>query len=130
MSEATERQAEQEQGGQTADGRRPDEQQGGEEQGGQGRSVAEWVSFGIAAAILLAVAGLVVYYWLADPQGPPVLTIARVGDVREVGGNTTSPSSSPTRVATPPRGAGRRRAAHRRRGRGAGRAAVQLSGGR
>ncbi len=95
MSGATERQVEQEQGRHEGDGRRPDEHKGDEgQQGGHGgggqheqsRSTAEWVSFGIAAAILLAVAGLVVYYWLAVEQGPPVLTIAPAGDVREVGG--------------------------------------------
>ena len=61
------------------------------DQGAQDRSLAEWVSFGVAAAILLAVAGLVVYYWLYVPQGPPVLTVAPAGDVREVGGQFYAP---------------------------------------
>lgn len=51
-----------------------------------GQSAAEWVSFGVAAALILAVAGLVAYHWLAVPHGPPVLAAARAGTIREAGG--------------------------------------------
>ena len=63
---------------------RENEGQGDE---GQGRSTAEWVSFGVAAALLLGVAGLIVYHWLAGPQGPPILAAARSGAIREAGGH-------------------------------------------
>jgi uncharacterized protein (TIGR02588 family) len=51
----------------------------------QGRSLAEWISFGIATAFLLAVAGLVFFVWFTAPAGPPVITVIQVGDIREVG---------------------------------------------
>ncbi len=104
MSGATEQAPERTRGRQDGATGRRDERQGGgkqqqpdgegQQQGPgdegrqqeQGRPLAEWVSFGIAAAILLAVAGLVVYYWLAVPQGPTVLTAAPSGEIREVGG--------------------------------------------
>jgi len=35
-----------------------------QEQQQQGRALAEWVSFGIASFILVAIAGLVVHQWL------------------------------------------------------------------
>jgi uncharacterized protein (TIGR02588 family) len=52
----------------------------------RGRSLAEWVSFGIASAILLAVVGLVIYDWVAIPQGAPTLSIAQDGEIREESG--------------------------------------------
>lgn len=39
------------------------------------RSPAEWTTFSIAALILTAIAGLVVYEWLAKEQEPPALTV-------------------------------------------------------
>jgi uncharacterized protein (TIGR02588 family) len=50
----------------------------------QGRSVAEWVSFGISTAILLAVAGLILFWWLTAPKGPPIIRISPAGDIRQV----------------------------------------------
>ncbi len=66
-----------------------DEQNRRDVQGGQhqrdGRGLAEWVTFGIAAALLLGVAALVLYLWFGVPQTPPVITISQRGDVRQVG---------------------------------------------
>ena len=66
------------------DGQTGQTQQQGQQQ--QGRSLAEWVSFGVATALLLAFAGLIRFYWFTAPQGPPVLTISPAGEIREVGG--------------------------------------------
>ncbi len=52
----------------------------------QGRTLAEWVTFGIATALLLGVGGLVLYLWFGVPQTPPVITISQTGDTREVAG--------------------------------------------
>lgn len=57
-----------------------------QDQQAQGRSLAEWVSAGIAAAILLAVAGLVLFVWFTPPAGPPVIIVTQTGDIREVEG--------------------------------------------
>lgn len=48
----------------------------------QERVLAEWISFGIAAAILLVLVGLILYNWFTIPQGPPVIAIAQVGTIR------------------------------------------------
>jgi uncharacterized protein (TIGR02588 family) len=50
------------------------------------RTLAEWVTFGIAALILLAIIGGVIYDWSAMPPSPPVLTIRQTDDVREESG--------------------------------------------
>lgn len=50
-----------------------------------GRPVAEWVSFGFAAVILIFVAGLVFYLWWSFPSTPPVVTVVQTGVVRRVG---------------------------------------------
>lgn len=60
----------------------PSEQAGA---GAGGRSLAEWVSFGVAAAILAAVAGLVVLLWVRSPSTPPKITVTQSGAVRTVG---------------------------------------------
>ncbi len=57
---------------------------GGQE--GQERSPAEWITFGVATAILLALCGLIVYDWLR-PSTPPTLRIATAGEVRQVDGS-------------------------------------------
>ncbi len=58
----------------------------GAEQDDGSRPLAEWVSFGVATAILLAVAGLVIYLWVAVPATPPVVSVTRAGPVRREGG--------------------------------------------
>lgn len=58
----------------------------GEGRGQARRPLAEWVSFGVAAAILAAVAGLVVYLWWSAPGAEPVLAVEQTGAVREAGG--------------------------------------------
>lgn len=50
------------------------------------RTPAEWITFGIASSILLAVAGLVVYSWVTERDRPPVLTIQQAGEIREAEG--------------------------------------------
>lgn len=50
------------------------------------RPLAEWFSFGVAAAVLFAVAGLVVYLWVAVPATPPAVSVTRAGPVRREGG--------------------------------------------
>ncbi|HEY9860158.1 MAG TPA: TIGR02588 family protein [Candidatus Obscuribacterales bacterium] len=51
------------------------------------RSPAEWITFIIASLILLAIAGLVVYEWLAKEKEPPVLSVTPSSAIREVQGN-------------------------------------------
>ena len=50
------------------------------------RSLAEWVTFGVAALILLTIAGLVIYDWIATPPTPPVLSLTQSGAVRQASG--------------------------------------------
>lgn len=47
------------------------------------RSSAEWVSFSIAASILTALIGLVLYTWLGKPNSPPVLSLQPNSEIRE-----------------------------------------------
>lgn len=58
----------------------------GADEAAEGRSLAEWVSFGVAAAILGVVAGLVAYLWWSAPGTDPVLAVAQTGAVRQAGG--------------------------------------------
>lgn len=58
----------------------------GAERDGGPRPLAEWVSFGVAAAVLFAVAGLVIYLWVAVPATPPAVSVTRAGPVRREGG--------------------------------------------
>ncbi len=50
------------------------------------RTLAEWVTFGVAALILLAIIGGVIYDWIATPPTPPVLTVRQKDDVRRENG--------------------------------------------
>ncbi|MBE9193516.1 TIGR02588 family protein [Gloeocapsopsis crepidinum LEGE 06123] len=50
----------------------------------QKRSLAEWVSFGIASFILAAIAGLVIYEWLVQDNRPPAISVRRAGNTRQV----------------------------------------------
>jgi len=47
------------------------------EQQQQERSLAEWVSFGIASLILAAIASLVIYEWLAQENRPLAISVRR-----------------------------------------------------
>ncbi|HEY9749970.1 MAG TPA: TIGR02588 family protein [Allocoleopsis sp.] len=51
------------------------------------RSLAEWITFTIASLILLAIAGLVVYEWLATEKEPPLLSVTTNAAPREDQGN-------------------------------------------
>lgn len=48
------------------------------------RLTPERVTFTVAVAILLALAGAIVFLWI-QPRQPPSVTVAMVGDVRLVG---------------------------------------------
>lgn len=48
------------------------------------RSLAEWCTFGIASAILATVVGLVLYAWLGKQDQPPILSVTREKDIRQV----------------------------------------------
>lgn len=50
-----------------------------------GRSLPEWISFTIATLILLAIAGALIYDWLATPPTPPRLTV-RQGETHQANG--------------------------------------------
>jgi len=41
------------------------------------RSIAEWVSLSIALLLLAGVVGIIVWLWVAEPQGPPRFTLVR-----------------------------------------------------
>jgi uncharacterized protein (TIGR02588 family) len=50
------------------------------------RSFAEWISFGIATLILVAIAGLVIFDWLTTKQQPPILVVTHNNSVRAAQG--------------------------------------------
>ncbi|KAF3888053.1 MULTISPECIES: TIGR02588 family protein [Nostocales] len=50
------------------------------------RSLAEWVTFGVASFILAVVVSLVCYTWLNDKQEPPVLSVSKKQEIRQVNG--------------------------------------------
>jgi uncharacterized protein (TIGR02588 family) len=52
----------------------------------EGKSLAEWVAFGVAAAILSTITGLVLYVWLGQQRQPPILSITYKKEIREVNG--------------------------------------------
>jgi uncharacterized protein (TIGR02588 family) len=49
------------------------------------RSMAEWVTFGVASGVLATVLGLIGYAWLTTPQEPPILEV-RSSEIREEDG--------------------------------------------
>ena len=49
-----------------------------------GRSLAEWVTFGVAATVLLVVVGIIAYDWFVTPPSPPVLSATLSGPVEQV----------------------------------------------
>ena len=48
------------------------------------RSPAEWITFGIASAILSTVVGLVIYVWLGQQRQPPILSVTYEKTIRQV----------------------------------------------
>ena len=50
------------------------------------RSLAEWVSFGIASFILAVVIGLVIYTWTTANEQPPLLSVQSNPEIREAPG--------------------------------------------
>lgn len=56
------------------------------EQQRQGRSPAEWITFGIASFILMVVAGLVIYEWVNKSDQPPILAVTPAGKILEAQG--------------------------------------------
>ncbi|MGB3207929.1 MAG: TIGR02588 family protein [Crinalium sp.] len=50
------------------------------------RSLAEWVTFASATFILILIVGLVVYNWFTQEDQPPVLSVTRNGEIRQVKG--------------------------------------------
>ena len=51
------------------------------------RSRAEWASFALASAVVLAVAGAIGALW-AQPARPPDLTVTVIGEPRPIGSST------------------------------------------
>jgi uncharacterized protein (TIGR02588 family) len=51
-----------------------------------GRSLAEWITFSTASAIVAVVIGLIIYIWLGKKSDPPILSIAREEAIRKVSG--------------------------------------------
>lgn len=51
------------------------------------RSRAEWASFAITSAVLLAMAGAIGALW-AQPSRPPDLTVTMIGEPRRAGSST------------------------------------------
>jgi uncharacterized protein (TIGR02588 family) len=52
----------------------------------QQRSVAEWVTFGIASSIVAGIVGLVLYSWVKVGDRLPVLALERSGKIRQAEG--------------------------------------------
>ncbi len=55
-----------------------------EEQPPHERSLAEWISLSIASLILAAIAGLVIYEWVAEENRSPAISVRRAGTTRQV----------------------------------------------
>jgi uncharacterized protein (TIGR02588 family) len=50
------------------------------------RSLAEWITFGIALFILAVVISLVGYMWLNEKNQPPILSVHKKQIIREIDG--------------------------------------------
>jgi uncharacterized protein (TIGR02588 family) len=53
---------------------------------GPKRTTAEWVTFSAATCVLTGIIGLVIYTAASDKKQPPILTVTRKEEVREVNG--------------------------------------------
>jgi uncharacterized protein (TIGR02588 family) len=51
-----------------------------------GKSPAEWVTFGVSAAILSTIIGLVLYVWLGQQRQPPILSATYKKEIRTANG--------------------------------------------
>ena len=58
---------------------------------GGGRTLAEWVSFGIATTILLTVIGIIIYDWVATPLSAPVLNVQLSSNIQQINGQFQVP---------------------------------------
>ncbi len=52
----------------------------------KGRSLPEWITFGISAAIVSGIVGLVGYDWVATRHEPPLISVEINGEIRAAGG--------------------------------------------
>ncbi|MBE9205905.1 TIGR02588 family protein [Nostoc sp. LEGE 06077] len=50
------------------------------------RSLAEWITFGIASSILAVIISLVGYMWLNEKNQPPILAVNQKQVIREIDG--------------------------------------------
>ncbi|BAZ28593.1 hypothetical protein NIES4074_10270 [Cylindrospermum sp. NIES-4074] len=50
------------------------------------RSLAEWITFGIALSILAVVISLVGYMWVNEKNQPPILSVDKKPIIREIDG--------------------------------------------
>jgi uncharacterized protein (TIGR02588 family) len=58
------------------------------------RTVAEWITFGIASVILAVIVGLVIYIWMGEQnQQPPTIFAVSDGKIREAAGQFYVPFS-------------------------------------
>jgi uncharacterized protein (TIGR02588 family) len=51
--------------------------------GKEPRSLAEWITFGIASFILATIIGLVIYTWIENKHEPPILSVTNTQKIRE-----------------------------------------------
>jgi uncharacterized protein (TIGR02588 family) len=49
------------------------------------RTLAEWVSLGVSLLLLAGVAGVILWLWAAEPQGPPRFAVERGAARQEAG---------------------------------------------
>lgn len=50
------------------------------------RTLAEWVTFGMASLVVSAIAGLVIFNWATERDRPPAITIQRPEGIRQENG--------------------------------------------
>lgn len=55
------------------------------------RSLAEWVTFGAAAALLCAVIGIIIYDWAVTPPSAPVLSAKLARNIERINGQFQVP---------------------------------------
>ncbi len=48
------------------------------------RSLAEWITFAIASAVVLAVVSMVIYDWTTSSTAPPMLTVVQQGNIERM----------------------------------------------
>jgi uncharacterized protein (TIGR02588 family) len=55
------------------------------------RTLAEWVTFGLAASVLTGLLGLLGYSWLTHKDSPPLITITQEQKLRQADGSYIIP---------------------------------------